>query len=607
MSLMILEVLILIIVVSYAIIRVKNPGILKYFTFIPVEKVLLLDGKKEEKNKQDNNINNGTTITEGEAKYNIKLKIAGKEYNVINNAKKISESVVLLGTRTNIEPNKQHLVIASQNIEGRLSNLEGLKKGEKITLVVNDKEYNYEIISVKKVNSDDIEKIEDKVKSFVSLRKELALEEAKKLDEKRKNGEKLGKLSGIPLAIKDNILMEGQKSTSCSKILENYVGIYDATVVKKLKEEDAIILGVTNMDEFAMGSTTKTSYHHKTANPWDLDRVPGGSSGGAAASVAAQEVPISLGSDTGGSVRQPASFCGVVGLKPTYGRVSRYGLMAFASSLDQIGTLAKTVEDVAICMNVIAGADDYDATVSKNEVPDYTEFLNKDIKGLKVGLPKEYFIEGLNPEIKKIVDNSVNALKELGAEIVEVSLPHTKYAVPTYYVLAPAEASSNLARFDGIRYGYRAKDYTDLESLYVKTRTEGFGAEVKRRIMMGTYVLSAGFFDAYFKKAQKVRNLIKQDFENVLAKVDVILTPVAPSVAFKLSDVKTPIELYLEDIFTISANLAGIPAISLPGGLLDNLPVGVQFMGRPFDEGTLIKVSSALENKIGRLNLPKLD
>ena len=434
-----------------------------------------------------------------------------------------------------------------------------------------------------------------------------ALEEAKKLDEKRKNGGKLGKLAGIPLAIKDNILMEGQKLTSCSKILENYVGIYDATVVKKLKEEDAIILGVTNMDEFAMGSTTKTSYHHKTANPWDLDRVPGGSSGGAAASVAAQEVPISLGSDTGGSVRQPASFCGVVGLKPTYGRVSRYGLMAFASSLDQIGTLAKTVEDVAICMNVIAGADDYDATVSKNEVPDYTEFLNKDIKGLKVGLPKEYFIEGLNPEIKKIVDNSVNALKELGAEIVEVSLPHTKYAVPTYYVLAPAEASSNLARFDGIRYGYRAKDYTDLESLYVKTRTEGFGAEVKRRIMMGTYVLSAGFFDAYFKKAQKVRNLIKQDFENVLAKVDVILTPVAPSVAFKLSDVKTPIELYLEDIFTISANLAGIPAISLPGGLLDNLPVGVQFMGRPFDEGTLIKVSSALENKIGRLNLPKLD
>ena len=437
-----------------------------------------------------------------------------------------------------------------------------------------------------------IEKVEDKIKSFVSLRKDKALDEARKLDEKKKNGEKLGKLAGIPIAIKDNILMECGKSTSCSKILENYVGIYDSTVVKKLKEEDAIIIGVTNMDEFAMGSTTKTSFLHKTSNPWDLDRVPGGSSGGAAASVAAQEVPISLGSDTGGSVRQPASFCGVV---------------AFASSLDQIGTLAKTVEDIAICMNVIAGTDDYDATVSKKEVPDYTEFLNKDIKGLKIGLPKEYFIEGLNPEIKNIIDNAVEALKELGTEVVEVSLPHTKYAVPTYYVLAPAEASSNLARFDGIRYGYRAKDYTDLESLYVKTRSEGFGAEVKRRIMIGTYVLSAGFYDAYFKKAQKVRTLIKQDFENVLNEVDVILTPVAPSVAFKLSDTKTPIELYLEDIFTISANLAGVPAISLPGGLVDNLPVGVQFMGKPFDEETLIKVADALEKKIGRLNLPKLD
>ena len=384
-----------------------------------------------------------------------------------------------------------------------------------------DKFLSNQLSAVEIVNSfyERIEKVEDKIKSFVSLRKDLALKEAKKLDEKRKNGEKLGKLAGIPIAIKDNILMEGQKSTSCSKILENYIGIYDSTVVKKLKEEDAIIIGITNMDEFAMGSTTKTSFHHMTSNPWDLNRVPGGSSGGAAASVAAQEVPISLGSDTGGSVRQPASFCGVVGFKPTYGRVSRYGLMAFASSLDQIGTLAKTVEDVAICMNIIAGADDYDATVSKKEVP----------------------------------------------------------------------------------------DYTDLESLYVKTRSEGFGAEVKRRIMIGTYVLSAGFYDAYFKKAQKVRTLIKQDFENVLNKVDVILTPVAPSVAFKLSDTKTPIELYLEDIFTISANLAGIPAISLPGGLVDNLPVGVQFMGKPFDEETLIKVADALEKKIGRLNLPKLD
>ena len=384
-----------------------------------------------------------------------------------------------------------------------------------------DKFLSDELSAVEIVNSfyERIEKVEDKIKSFVSLRKDIAINEAKKLDEKKKNGEKLGRLAGIPIAIKDNILMEGQKSTSCSKILENYIGIYDSTVVKKLKEEDAIIIGITNMDEFAMGSTTKTSFHHMTSNPWDLDRVPGGSSGGAAASVAAQEIPISLGSDTGGSVRQPASFCGVVGLKPTYGRISRYGLMAFASSLDQIGTLAKTVEDVAICMNVIAGADDYDATVSKKEVP----------------------------------------------------------------------------------------DYTNLESLYVKTRSEGFGAEVKRRIMIGTYVLSAGFYDAYFKKAQKVRTLIKEDFEKVLNEVDVILTPVAPSVAFKLSDTKTPIELYLEDIFTISANLAGVPAISLPGGLVDNLPVGVQFMGKPFDEETLIKVADALEKKIGRLNLPKLD
>ena len=466
-----------------------------------------------------------------------------------------------------------------------------------------------EIFAVEIVNSflERIEKVEDKVKSFTSIRKENILEDAKKLDEKRKNGEKLGKLAGVPVAIKDNMLMEGVKSSSCSKILSNYTGIYDATVVKKLKEEDALIFAVTNMDEFAMGSTTKTSYHKKTSNPWDLDRVPGGSSGGAASSVAAQEVLISLGSDTGGSIRQPASFCGIVGLKPTYGRVSRYGLMAFASSLDQIGPLAKSVEDVAMCMNVIAGADDYDATVSKKEVPDYTKFLNCDIKGLKIGMPKEYFIEGLNSEIRKVIDKTVEALKELEAEIVEISMPHAKYAIPTYYVIAPAEASSNLARFDGIRYGYRAEGYKDLEELYVKTRTEGFGAEVKRRIMMGTYVLSAGFYDAYFKKAQKVRTLIKQDFENVLKDVDVILTPVTPSTAFKLTDTKTPLELYLEDIFTISANLAGVPGISLPGGLVDGLPVGVQFMGRPFDEETLIKVADALERKIGRLELPKLD
>ncbi|MDO4690517.1 MAG: Asp-tRNA(Asn)/Glu-tRNA(Gln) amidotransferase subunit GatA [Fusobacterium sp.] len=452
-----------------------------------------------------------------------------------------------------------------------------------------------------------IEKVENKVNSFVSLRKERALLEAQSLDEKRKNGEKLGALAGVPVAIKDNMLMNGEGSTACSKILEGYVGIYDATVVKKLKEAGAIIIGSTNMDEFAMGSTTKSSVHKMTANPWDLERVPGGSSGGGAAAVAAQEVPLSLGSDTGGSIRQPAAFCGIVGLKPTYGRVSRYGLMAFASSLDQIGPFAKSVEDIALSMNVLAGADDFDATVSKREVEDYTQVLNQDIKGIKIGLPKEYFIEGLNQDIKLMVDKTVENLKELGAEIVEVSLPHTRYAVPTYYVLAPAEASSNLARFDGIRYGYRAKNYDNLENLYVKTRSEGFGAEVKRRIMIGTYVLSAGFYDAYFKKAQKVRAKIKQDFDNVFKEVDLILSPVSPTVAFKLSDVKTPLELYLEDIFTIPANLAGIPAISLPVGLINKLPVGMQFLAKAFDEATLIKVASALEKKIGKLELPNLE
>lgn len=466
-----------------------------------------------------------------------------------------------------------------------------------------------ELTAVQIVNSffERIEKVDNKIKSFVSLRKEAALKEAFLLDEKKKSGIKLGVLAGIPLAIKDNILMEGQISTSCSKILENYEGIYDSTVVKKLKEQDAIIIGVTNMDEFAMGSTTKTSHYHMTSNPWDLERVPGGSSGGAAASVAALEVPLSLGSDTGGSVRQPASFCGVVGLKPTYGRVSRYGLMAFASSLDQIGPIAKNIEDIAICMNVIAGYDDFDATVCDIPVPDYTEFLNKDIKGLKIGLPKEYFIDGLNAGVKTVVDAAIEKFKTLGAEIVEVSLPHTKYAVPTYYVLAPAEASSNLARFDGIRYGYRAKNYSNLEDLYIKTRTEGFGVEVKRRIMIGTYVLSAGYYDAYFKKAQKVRNLIKQDFEKVLSTVDVILAPVAPNTAFKLTDKKSPIELYLEDIFTISANLAGVPAISFPAGLTENLPVGVQLIGKAFDEGTLIKAVSAFEKIAEKIELPKID
>ena len=452
-----------------------------------------------------------------------------------------------------------------------------------------------------------IENVEKKVGSFVHLRKEKALEEAKVLDEKIARGEKVGALAGVPVAIKDNMVSKGDITTACSKILGNYEGIYDATAVKKLKDADAIIIGITNMDEFAMGSTTKTSVHHLTKNPWDSERVPGGSSGGAAASIGAQEVYISLGSDTGGSIRQPASFCGVVGLKPTYGRVSRYGLIAFASSLDQIGPMAKSVEDIALTMNVISGADDYDATVVDCEVPDYTEFLNKDIKGMRIGVPKEYFIDGINPEVRKVMDESLEKFKELGAEIVEISLPHTKYAVPTYYVIAPAEASSNLARFDGVRYGYRSENIQNINDLYVNSRSEGFGDEVKRRIMIGTYVLSAGFYDAYFKKAQKVRAKIKEDFDKAFESVDVIFTPVSPSTAFRLDDKKTPIELYLEDIFTISANLAGIPGISIPAGKAQGLPVGIQLLGKPFGEGDLIKAGSAFEKVRGEWELPELD
>ena len=452
-----------------------------------------------------------------------------------------------------------------------------------------------------------IENVEKKVGSFVHLRKEKALEEAKVLDEKIARGEKVGALAGVPVAIKDNMVSKGDITTACSKILGNYEGIYDATAVKKLKDADAIIIGITNMDEFAMGSTTKTSVHHLTKNPWDSERVPGGSSGGAAASIGAQEVYISLGSDTGGSIRQPASFCGVVGLKPTYGRVSRYGLIAFASSLDQIGPMAKSVEDIALTMNVISGADDYDATVVDCEVPDYTEFLNKDIKGMRIGVPKEYFIDGINPEVRKVMDESLEKFRELGAEIVEISLPHTKYAVPTYYVIAPAEASSNLARFDGVRYGYRSENIQNINDLYVNSRSEGFGDEVKRRIMIGTYVLSAGFYDAYFKKAQKVRAKIKEDFDRAFESVDVIFTPVSPSTAFRLDDKKTPIELYLEDIFTISANLAGIPGISIPAGKAQGLPVGIQLLGKPFGEGDLIKAGSAFEKVRGEWELPELD
>lgn len=466
---------------------------------------------------------------------------------------------------------------------------------------IKEKILNRELTSEEVVRAifDRIEETDDEIGSFVSLRKEKAIEEAKIVDSKIKNGEVVGALAGIPVAIKDNMVSMGEPSQSASKILEGYEGIYDATVVKKLKDADAIIIGKTNMDEFAMGSTTTTSVYEKiTKNPWDLERVPGGSSGGGATSVAANQCYISLGSDTGGSIRQPASFCGVVGLKPTYGRVSRYGLMAFASSLDQIGPFAKTVKDVALALNTLAGMDDYDSTVEEVEVPNYLDYLTGDIKGMKIGVPKEYFIEGLNPGVKRVVDEALETFKSLGAEIVEISLPHTKYAAPTYYVLAPAEASSNLARFDGVRYGRRTKNALNIDELYIKSRSEGFGDEVKRRIMIGTYVLSAGFFDAYFKKAQKVRRLIKNDFDRAFEKVDIIFTPVTPGPAFRLDDKKTPVELYLEDIFTIPANLAGIPGISIPAGTTEGLPVGIQLLGKAFGEKDILKAGDAFEKAI---------
>jgi aspartyl-tRNA(Asn)/glutamyl-tRNA(Gln) amidotransferase subunit A len=450
-----------------------------------------------------------------------------------------------------------------------------------------------------------IEKVDKLIDSFVYLRKDAAIEEAQKIDEKIAKGEKLGKLAGIPIIIKDNMVSHGDITTSCSKILKGYRGVYDGTAVKRLKDADAIIVGIGNMDEFAMGSSTKTSCYKMTKNPWDIERVPGGSSGGPAAAVAAEEVFLGLGTDTGGSIRQPASFCGVVGLKPTYGRVSRYGLMAYGSSFDQIGPFGKNVADIALVLNVIAGSDEYDATAENVPVPDYESYLGKDIKGLKIGVPKEYFVEGMNADVAKVIRETIEKFRGLGAEIIDISLPHTKYAIPTYYVLAPAEASSNLARYDGVRYGYKGENIENILDLYVNSRSEGFGDEVKRRIMIGTYVLSAGFYDAYFKKAQKVRHLIKDDFDNAFKDVDIILTPVTPGVAFKLSDPKTLIDLYLEDIFTLSANLAGIPGLSIPAGLVNNLPVGVQLLGKPFEEEILIKAGSAFEKIRGSWKLPE--
>jgi len=467
---------------------------------------------------------------------------------------------------------------------------------------------NKEIRVIDLLNSvyDRIEDTESKIGSFVSITPiEKSMDLAKISQEKYDNNEERA-LEGIPVVIKDNMVSFGEKTSASSKILENYEGVYDAFVVKKLKEAGAIIIGKANMDEFAMGSTTKTSAVKETKNPWDTTRTPGGSSGGSASAVAAGQGILSLGSDTGGSIRQPASFNGIVGLKPTYGRVSRYGLIAFASSLDQIGPMGRTVDDVALMFSAIEGYDEMDSTSVQTVKEDFFSNIDSGIKGLKVGIPKEYFEDGLNPEFKALMDESINKFRELGAEIVEVSLPHSQYAAPTYYIIAPAEASSNLARFDGIRYGYRAENFDGVEDLYIKSRSEGFGDEVKRRIMIGTYVLSAGFYDAYYKQAQKVRRIIADDFTRVFENIDVILTPATTGIAFRLDEPKTPVELYLEDVYTIPANLAGIPGLVVPAGKINGLPVGIQLLGKAFDEKTLFRAGKAFENVVGKMEIPEI-
>ncbi len=417
-----------------------------------------------------------------------------------------------------------------------------------------------------------------------------------------------GILKNIPIAVKDNMHIEGKRTTCSSKILENYTAIFDATAVKRLKEASATFIGKTNLDEFAMGSSTETSYFGTTRNPWDITRIPGGSSGGSTAAVASGEAICAIGSDTGGSIRQPAAFCGVVGLKPTYGRVSRYGLVAFASSLDQIGPVTKDVEDAALLMNIICGRDEKDSTSADVEVDDFTSYLNSDIKGLKIGVYDKVFAN-CSTDVQKSMDNSINIFKSLGCDIKSVDLPNAKYAVSDYYIIAPAEASSNLERYDGVKYGFRADEYENLKEMYIKTRSEGFGDEVKRRIMLGTYVLSSGYYDAYYLKAQKLRGLIKQDFDNAFKDFDVVIAPTTPTEAFMIGEKSdNPLQMYLSDIFTIPANLSAIPAISIPCGLSDNgLPLGLQIMANVFREDNIFKVASAFEKEFNLIDKLPLD
>jgi len=442
-----------------------------------------------------------------------------------------------------------------------------------------------------------IRELDGKIGAYLLLTEEEAYRQADQVDHKIARGKEIDDLAGIPLGLKDILCTKGVRTTCGSKILGNYVPFYDGTVVRKLKEREAIFLGKLNMDEFAMGSSTENSGFQVTHNPWSLDRVPGGSSGGSAAAVAADLCIAALGTDTGGSIRQPVACCGVVGLKPTYGRVSRYGLVAFASSLDQIGPITKDVEDCAILMNGISGYDPFDSTSVNVEVPDYKRFLVKDVKGIRIGVPNEYFIEGIDPDVERAVTQGIDHFKKWGAEVKKVSLPYTEYAVAVYYIIATAEASSNLARYDGVKYGFRSKGYRDLMEMYSQTRAEGFGQEVKRRIILGTYVLSAGYYEAYYRKASQVRTLMRKDFEDAFRQVDVIMAPTAPTPAFRIGEkTEDPLQMYLSDIFTIPVNLAGIPAISIPcGSSRENLPIGLQIMGKHFDEGTLLRVAYAFE------------
>ena len=444
-----------------------------------------------------------------------------------------------------------------------------------------------------------VEEVENKIGAYLTLTRDKADATAKLVDEKISRGEKIFPLEGIPCAIKDNICTKGIRTTCASKILEIFIPPYDATAYQKLLAQNSVIVGKANLDEFAMGSSTENSGFHTTHNPRDLERVPGGSSGGSTAAVAGGEAIFALGSDTGGSIRQPASFCGVVGLKPTYGRVSRYGLVAFASSLDQIGPITRDVTDCALVMNAICGHDDMDSTSTAAPVPDFTKSLVADVKGLKIGLPKEYFVKGIDPEIESAVRNVAKKFESLGAEIFEISLPHTEYAIATYYLIAPAEAATNLERYDGVSYGARV-DGSDVVEMMTNTRTEKFGEEVKRRIMIGNYALSAGYYDAYYLKALKVRTLIQKDFTDAFEKLDLILTPTTPNVAFKIGEmVSDPLKMYLQDICTVPVNLAGLPGISVPCGVTkNNLPIAFQLIGKALDEETIIRAAFTWESAL---------